>query len=260
MNAVDFQKDVIARSFEIPVVVDFWAPWCGPCRVLGPVIETLAEAQEGRWELVKVNTEEQPAVAQQYRIMSIPNVKLFRNGQVIDEFTGAQPRTAIEKWLDLNIPSADQEALEELLELPEEQRVEALSDFVEQYPGNKRAKLELAKLSLPEAAERVATLVQDITVLDEGHDLAEHLTVLADFLRLEIPADTPAGKALWKTQQAFSQKDAEAAAQFVIEATTIDKNFMGELPRKIAIALFNYWGDQHPVSKNYRWRFDMALY
>ncbi|RMD70242.1 MAG: thiol reductase thioredoxin, partial [Bacteroidetes bacterium] len=74
---VNFQREVIEQSFLKPVLVDFWAPWCGPCRVLGPVLEQIAEENKDRFVLVKVNTEEQPELAQQYRIMSIPNVKLF---------------------------------------------------------------------------------------------------------------------------------------------------------------------------------------
>ena len=100
----DFTTDVLERSNSIPVLVDFWAAWCGPCRTLGPVLERLAEKQAGRWVLAKVDTEKFPQIAAQYGVRGIPNVKLFIKGKVVDEFTGALPERAVEQWLAKAVP------------------------------------------------------------------------------------------------------------------------------------------------------------
>ena len=108
---MNFQVDVLDRSQQIPVVVDFWAAWCGPCRILGPTIEQLAQEAAGQWELVKVDTEAHQALAQRYQIMSIPAVKMFYKGEVVADFVGALPRTQILAWLDEHLPSAAKEAI-----------------------------------------------------------------------------------------------------------------------------------------------------
>ena len=101
---VDFQSDVIEASKTTPVLVDFWAEWCGPCVYLSPTLEKLAEEAGDSWTLLKVNTESQPELAAEYGIRSIPNVKLFVNGEMSGEFIGALPEEEIKRWLETNIP------------------------------------------------------------------------------------------------------------------------------------------------------------
>ena len=99
----DFQNEVIARSREVPVVVDFWAPWCGPCRMLGPVIEKLASEANGKWDLVKVNTDENQDLAAQYQIRGIPNLKLFAGGEVVSEQVGVLPEPVLKQWVESHL-------------------------------------------------------------------------------------------------------------------------------------------------------------
>lgn len=98
-----FEKEVVEKSKERPVVVDFWASWCGPCLMLKPIMEKVAEDYAGKAVIAKLNVDENQAKAQEYGIMSIPAVKMFKDGKVVDEFIGARPEEAIKEWIDSNL-------------------------------------------------------------------------------------------------------------------------------------------------------------
>ncbi len=234
MDTRDFSKDVVERSYQIPVLVDFWAPWCGPCRILSPTIEQLAAEQEGRWELVKLNTEDFPEIAQQYRVMSIPNVKLFRDGKPVAEFVGALPRKDIEKWLKQHIPSGEKMQLSAIVE---KARSLVFSDPLQ-----------------------AIDLVKDIALGDEHYDSAEDIRAIAHFLNHPLEEESGVARAMRKARESLATGPTGQGLEAVIEATTLDKSYQNDLPRKTAIALFHLLGDAHPLTKQYRWRFDMALY
>ena len=107
----DFEEKVIIRSMETPVVVDFWAEWCAPCHMLSPALEKFAEEYKGKFILVKVNVDNARVKAQQYRIMSIPCVKMFKDGNVVDEFIGAIPEFNVKEWLDKNLDNNEKQNL-----------------------------------------------------------------------------------------------------------------------------------------------------
>lgn len=111
VDEASFEREVIDRSYLLPVLVDFWAPWCGPCRVLGPLLERLAHAANGAWVLAKLDTQQNQNLALQYRITGIPAVKAFVDGRVVDEFMGALPEAQVRAFIEAILPSeADRQA------------------------------------------------------------------------------------------------------------------------------------------------------
>lgn len=258
---MNFEQEVLTRSEQVPVVVDFWAPWCGPCQFLGPVIEELAEKAEGQWELVKVNTDENQEISANYGIRGIPAVKMFYRGEVIAEFTGALPKPQIQKWLDDRLPDERKEYLETYRkQLFTDQHTEAtvkLEKFVEENPDIEEGRLWLAAASAGQHPERAKEV---ITETQKNLEMGEDVRSLADLMTCTAKGAPNVVEQIQKAQVALKESRFENALQALIQATVLDKTFCQELPRRATIALFRLMGTDHPLTKKYRKQFDMALY
>ena len=155
-NVQNFEAEVVAASMQVPVLVDFWAPWCGPCKTLGPVLEKLEVAYGGRFKLVKINTEEEQQLAAMFGIRSIPTCYLMVGGQPVDGFAGALPEGQIRAFLDKHLPSADElqadtldeQAHDALASGDVEGALEQLQHAVATDPSNQDARFDYVKLLL----------------------------------------------------------------------------------------------------------------
>jgi putative thioredoxin len=264
----DFNRDVIERSHRMPVLVDFWAEWCGPCRVLGPVIEGMAEQNRGRWELVKVNTEEHPEIAEQYGIRSIPNVKMFVDGEVRDEFLGALPAYMIEQWLKKALPSRYRHRLleaQELLNRGQFDRAEAaLKEILEAEPDNHQAALLLAQGYLTGDPDRAIALLKPIQPDSEYFDLAEALRTIARlFIHQHHPEalpEDPVRAAYLRAIAALRADDFARALDGFIDVLERNRRYDDDGARRACIAIFRVLGEDHEITRHYRRPFSNALY
>ena len=187
-----FQTEVIDRSYQVPVVVDLWAPWCGPCRTLGPILEKVVDATGGKVVLAKVDTDQNPGVARAFQVQSIPAVYAIQNGQPVDGFLGAQPEHMIQQFIDSLVPTEEQSMLVRLIDEGTEGSLRAA---LEMEPGNEDAIVALAELlvargdneealgllaRIPETdrTRHVAALARTGMVPDDDHDAT--LTALLD--------------------------------------------------------------------------------
>ncbi len=264
MQTINFQQDVIERSFEKPVVVDFWAEWCGPCRILGPVIEKIAEEQTGKWELVKVDTEENQEAAYEYGIRSIPNVKMFHKGEVVAEFAGAIPRNKILEWLDEHLPNEDKTELADLLaqegKLSSGEMADQLKAFLSEHGDVLDARVALARHLVITSPKEALALIRDVRMGDSHYTVVEDIRVLASFFDSDFIEVSPVAEALQSAKSAFQNDQPEEGIKKIIDANMHDKNYGDDLPRKTAIAFFRLWGSKHELTQKYRKRFEMMLY
>ena len=261
---MNFKTDVIERSHEKPVLVDFWAEWCGPCKVLTPVLEAL-DAEDDRWELVKVNTEEHQEIAMEYKIMSIPNVKLFYKGSMIDEFVGALPKTAVEQWLNDSLPGSEKGAWMELKasegQWPDMVYVVKLEEFVQSNTENKDALLDLAKHLVLSEPTKALEIVDTQHLTHVSPETITDIRALAQLMSLENQeAPDRVTELMLEVQERLNDKDLGMAAKGLVDVAMLDKSAMDGLPQKAGVALFRMLGQTNDVTRQFRRLFDMALY
>ncbi len=257
---MDFEQEVIQLSHNTPVLVDFWAPWCGPCRVIGPALEEL-EQEQGTWRLVKINVDENPEVSQKYGIRGIPDVRLFHNGAELARFTGAIPKHQIAKWLEEHIPDDRLGTLESLVsESTKQQDFDKLREFVRSNDDFKPGFMALAKLILWENPDESKMLVESITPTDKEHATAQSLRDMAELLTYEHQEDLNVNEALKQAKDFFASGDHEQGIDRLIQAVMMNKNYANDLPRRASIAFFQIMGDAHDLTRKYRRKFDMSLY
>ncbi len=264
----NFQQDVIDRSFQQPVVVDFWAEWCGPCRMLGPVLENMAERSNGKWGLAKVNTDVHQEPARQYNISSIPAVKLFVEGQVVDEFVGALPEPQIEAWLKKALPSKYAEQVQKAAECLSEQDIQKaqtlLEDVLKAEPDNARAEVLMAQTYLYENITKAVEMVSHIDPGSEFDDVAEGIRNMAGLIQLaESPDALPEGEgktAYLDAILALKTQDFDTALTQFIEVVRNDRYYHDDGARKACLAIFKYLGEENEITLKHRKVFNRALY
>lgn len=280
VSTADFDQAVIEASKAQPVLVDFWAEWCAPCRALKPVLEKLAAEYQGKFKLAKVNSDENQALAQRYGVRGIPNVKAFVDGELVDEFSGALPEAQVREFLQRVIPSpaekARMEALAEYAATGDAQKALAMLAAASRLdPQHEAIRVDCAELLMQldqndEARQLIASLSPLTRMDDRVKTLEARLALVSsaggdgdgdgDALLKRIaddPKDLDARLRLARVKIAQGQH-AEAMDQ-LIEIARRDRKFEDDIARKTMLQLFSALGSDHPLVGDYRRKLAGAL-
>ena len=264
----NFEADVLERSHEVPVLVDFWAPWCGPCRVLGPVLEKLADEYSGKFVLAKINVDESPSIAGAFGVQGIPAVKLIKDGEIAGEFTGALPEPAVREMLSRYLPSEYDEQADEAADL-EEQGKSADAQTIYQSildaePTHAKSLVGLGRV-LMNAGDRESALktLERISPAAEERKIADRLIARLQLqgdqsvdeatLRQKLAAQPDSLEARFELAQALAanEKFEEALSEF-LNIVKSDREFRDDGARKAMVQIFEVLGPNHPLTDKYR--------
>jgi putative thioredoxin len=282
-----FQTDVVDASHQQPVLVDFWAPWCGPCRALGPLLEKLEAAYAGRFRLVKVNSDQQPELAAQFDVRSIPYVVAFVDGQPVNAFVGALPESQLRAFIDALLPNPSEierhKALDLLARGDRQAAIVALRAALALNPSNDMARWDLAGALIDQATgaegETSASHVTEArTTLDAVGRTAQaegrHRALLTRCDSLTRAVDLPQRETLQARVAAnatdlqarldlanllIARAEYEPALEQLLEIAARDRSFGDDIGRKSALAVFELMGDQPGLVANYRRRLASVL-
>ena len=272
VNDRDFETAVVERSRTTPVVVDFWAPWCGPCRVLGPVLERLTTEMQGAFVLAKVNVDENPAVSRRFGVQGIPMVHAFRDGKAVDSFTGALPESRVRDWLRKLIPSGPDLLVSEAEPLAATDPKGAMEKYraaLEQDPAHEASLLGLGRMLVFAGEAEGAEVLRRVPAGSKRRGEAQSLVELADFLQ------TPAEGAIGNGDGAGATSSyAVAAARGrdgdwegalkqlleIVQREGIREGGIGDRARRAMLAIFTALGDADPLVTRYRRMLANALF
>jgi putative thioredoxin len=271
-----FERDVLAASRERPVVVDFWAPWCAPCRTLKPTLEKLAREYAGKFVLAKLNTDEHPDVAQQFAVRGIPNVKAFVDGQVVDEFTGALPESGVRAFLDRVVPSPAEvlrRAASADVAAGDFDAAEAkLREALALAPENGKVRVDLAELlaARPDypAAEMLIEPLADETGDDRldrlrariaGWRAAQTLPSLPELRERLARQPENATTRLQLAERLVAEGDLRAAMEAYLEVVGCDRGALREQARQGLLRSFNLAADDADLVRDFRRRLASLL-
>lgn len=263
----DFEQQVLARSREVPVVVDFWAEWCAPCRMLGPTLEREVNALGGRVVLAKLDVDQAQALSQKYGVQGIPAVMAFRDGAVVADFVGARDAGFVRKWLAELSPSQAQQLLAAAKDEP------SLRALVEQPEVGAQATLRLAELVLGQGRAQEAMALLD--TLKPGSAEAEKGDSLRRLAAFAVDAEAFGGEARAKETLANEPTNLDAkwalacvhaarnelaqALELFLELVTSSRKFKDDGARKAMVTLFERLGPQHELTREFRRRLQNVL-